>query len=138
MKQMLIEENIALLDHRLTSSKTLTPSNLVDHIMNDIDKTIDDLNATVQTSPNACSLFNEIYRLQSLKSDIIKQAIFTSRRMIEDLNTTMKKEQKKFISMNRLTGSKSEWKIKVLNAIEIRRLHMIHRVNLIIQYKLNA
>jgi hypothetical protein len=89
MKQMLIEEDIALLEHRLTStqSQSQSASNLVGRMIDDIDITLKNSNETVEISPTIGFFSNEIKRLQVLKRDIIHLAIITSRGMAENFNT---------------------------------------------------
>jgi hypothetical protein len=98
MKQMMVEEDIALLEHRLTSTQS----------------------QIVETSATTCSLSNEIKRLQVLKKDIIHQAIITSRGIAENLNTMIQIEKNKFSSKNRFIESTWEWQKMVFDAIEIR------------------
>jgi vacuolar-type H+-ATPase subunit H len=133
---MLINQDIALLEHRLTSTQSGSSSNLLDHMINDIDTNLNHLTAVVQTSTNDLSLENEINRLKHLKKDIIHQAIITNRKMAENLNTIIETEQKKFSLKNRFIESTSEWQQMVLNNIEKRQQHMISRTNFIIQHKL--
>ncbi len=106
---MLINQDIALLEHRLTSTQLGSSSNLLDHMINDIDTNLNNLKAVLQTSTNDLSLENEINRLKLRKKDIIHQAIITNRKMAENLNTIIETEQKKFSLKNRFIESTSEW-----------------------------
>jgi len=133
---MLINQDIALLEHRLTSIQLGSSSNLLDHMINDIHTNLNNMKAVVPTSTNDLSLKNEINRLKLLKKDIIHQAIITNRKMAENLNTIIEAEQKKFSVNNRFIQSTSEWQQIVLNTITKRRQHMISRTDFIIQHKL--
>lgn len=133
---MMIEEDIALLEHHLTSNKTRSSSNLIHLMIDDIDSTLKNSNEIIKTSPTTCSSSIEINRLQILKRDIIHQAIITSRRMAENLNTMIQIEQDKFSSTNRFMESTSEWQQMVFDTIETRRLNMIKRANCVIKHKL--
>jgi hypothetical protein len=138
MNQMMIEEVIALLEHRLTSTQSQSASNLVGHMIADIDTILKNSNETVKTSPTTCTLSNEIKRLQVMRRDIIHQTIIASRRMAENLKTMIQIEQNKFSLKNRFIECTSEWQKMVLNAIEIRRLHMIERASFTIKHKLGS
>ena len=133
----MIEEEIALLEHRLTSTQSQLTSNLIGHMLDDIDAMLNNnLNETNEMSPTNESLQNEIERLQTLKKDMIQQAVITSRRMADRLNTIVQIEQNKFSLMNRYMASTYEWQKVVFDTIETRRLHMIERANFIIKHKL--
>ena len=136
MKQMMNEEDMALLEHRLTSTQPRASSNLVGRMIDDIDTILTKSNQTVQTSANNCFVSNEINRLQALKKDIIHQAIITNRGMVENLKTIITAEQNKFSLKNRFMESTSTWQKIVLDTIEMRRLHQVERARFIIQYKL--
>src|SRR4051812_9791096 len=103
MKQMKIEEDIALLQHRhSTPTQLQSASNLVHQMVHDIDENLKYLNETMEISPTTqCSLSDEINKLQTLKNDIIHQAIITCRRMRENSNTIIEMEQNKFSLKNR-------------------------------------
>jgi hypothetical protein len=133
---MLIQEDIASLEHRLVSTHSHSPSNLIHYMIDDIDSNLENSNESVQTSTNDCLSPDDITRLALLKKDIIHQAILTSHRMTENLNTITQAEQNKFSLKNRFIESTSEWQQMVLNTIETRRKHMIMRANFIIQHKL--
>ncbi|CAF1294384.1 unnamed protein product [Adineta steineri] len=128
-KQMIIQEDIALLEYRLTSTQVQSASNLIENMINDIDNRLKQFHQTAEQ-------FNEIKKLQDLKHDIIHQAILTSRRMADDFNTIIEKEKTKFTLENRFIQSTAPWQRLVLDAISIRRQHMIKRANLIIKHKL--
>jgi hypothetical protein len=139
MKQMIIEEDIVLLQQRLSSSQSSPQaSNLVHQIIDDIDQDVQNFTATVESTADNCSSSNEIDRLQTLKHDLIYQAIRTSRRKAEKLNSIIQVEQNRFSVKNRYMESTSEWQQMVLDAIQTRRQHMIERTNFIIQHKLPA
>jgi hypothetical protein len=136
-KQMLIEEDIALLEHRLTTTQSYSPSTLLDHMLNDIvDTILETLNTVDQTDANNDSSKNEIEQLVLLKNIIIQRAINTSRKMADNLNNNIQIERNKFSLNNRYIESTSEWQQMVLNTIETHRAHMIKRTHYIIQHKL--
>ncbi|CAF1349805.1 unnamed protein product [Adineta steineri] len=128
-KQMIIEEDIALLEYRLTSTQLQSAPNLIENMINDID-------ARFKQSHQTAEQINEIKKLQDLKHDIIQQAVFTSRQMANDLTKIIEKEKKKFTLQNRFIQSTAQWQKLVLDAIDKRRQHMIKRVNFIIKHKL--
>ena len=137
MKQRMIEGDIALLEHRQTStSSQQSASNLVSHMIDDIDILLKNSNEIMETSSIACSLTNEIERLQVLKQGIVHQAVITSRRLAENLNAVVQLEQNKFSSKNRYMESTSEWQEVVFDAIETRRVHQIKRAKFLLQHKL--
>ncbi|CAF1294106.1 unnamed protein product [Adineta steineri] len=128
-KQMMILEDIALLEYRLTSTQLQPASNLIENMISDIDN---HLKQSYQTAEQS----NEIKKLQDLKHDIIHQAVLTSRRMGNDFNAIIEKEKKKFTLQNRFIQSTAQWQNLVFDAIERRRQHMIKRANFIIKHKL--
>ena len=70
--QMLNEEDIALLEHRLTATiQSQLATNLIGHMIDDINVILTNSNKTDEISLTNCFLPNEINRLQTLKRDII-------------------------------------------------------------------
>ena len=136
MKEMLIEEEIAMLEHRLTSTQSQSASNLLGCMIDDVDTLLSSWNETAEKYPLTCCLTDEIETIQTLKRDIIHQAISTSYGMAQKLNKMIQLEKNKYTLKNRLLESTSEWQHMVLNAIELRRLHIIKRANFIIKHKL--
>ena len=137
MKQMMIEEDIALLEHRQTSTPPQqSASYLVSHMIDDIDILLENSNEIMETSSIACSPTNEIERLQVLQQGILHQAVTASRRLAENLNEIVQFEQNKFSSKNGYMESTSEWQAIVFNAIETRRLHQTQRAKFLLQHKL--
>ncbi|CAF1511616.1 unnamed protein product [Adineta steineri] len=128
-KQMIIQEDIALLEYRLTSTQVQSAPNLIENMINDIDNRLKQFHQTAEQ-------FYEIKKLQDLKHDIIHQAILTSRRMADEFNTIIEKEKTKFTLENRFIQSTAQWQKLVFDAIDIRRQHMIKRTNFIIKHKL--
>ena len=134
---MLIEEDIALLERRLTATQSQWTFNLVHQMIDHIDHSLRQLNSTDEISQDGyLNSPNEVKRLQALKSDIVQQAILTIRGMKENLNATIQIEQNKFSLKNRYMESTTGWQTRVFDAIEMRRLHMIDRANFVIRYKL--
>ena len=136
MKQMMIAEDVALFDYRLVLTQSQTASNLLGQMIDDIDTILSNPNETVEPSTNTPTLTNEITRLQTLKKDILTQAISTSHGMIENLNTMIQEELKKYSLQNRFLESTAEWQKLVLDAIHTRQLHMIKRSKFTIGHKL--
>ena len=137
MKQMSIEEDIALLECRHTTTQSQSTFNLVHQMIEHIDHSLRQLNSTDEISQGGClNSTNEVKRLRALKSDIIQQAILTSRGMKENLNATIQIEQNKFSLKNRYMESTTGWQTRVFDAIEMRRLHMIERANFVTRHKL--
>lgn len=137
---MLIEENIAWLKHRCTttvssSSSTQSLPHLLYRMIDDIDVIFTKYNQTDQISTGESDLANEIERSQLLKEDIIRQAVSTSTGMIQNLNDTIQTERDKFFVENRYMKSTSAWQETVLKAIDTRRNHMIERAYYMIRYR---
>lgn len=135
-KQMLIEQDIALLEHRLKSTQAYSSSELIHRMLDNIDLTLQEQTVTVSTCENDHSTENGIERLQNLKNDIIHQAIVTSRKLAHELNKDIQTEERKFSVKNRYIESTSEWQQMVLNIIELRRNYMIDRANYIMKHTL--
>ena len=140
MEKLIIEEDIALLEHRLTSitAQYQSASNLIHRMIDDMDMMLKGFNETLAITSTACVLSTDMERLRALKKDIIDQAILTSSKMIDNLNLIIQSEENKFSVQNRYMESTSEWQKSVFNAIENRRLHMIQRANFMIKYKLRT
>lgn len=137
MKQMIIEEDIVLLQQRLSLSQSQSQaSNLVHQMIDDIDLDVQNFTTTVESTADNSFSSNEIQRLQTLKHDIIHRATLTSRRKAEKLNTIIQVEHNRFSVRNRYMESTSEWQKMVFDTIEARRLHMIERANFITKHKL--
>jgi len=88
-------------------------------VIDDIDTNLNQLKETTQVSTIESIPTKEIERLELLKKDIIRQAISTSKRLIQDLCDSIQVERNKFSVENRYMESTSDWQSKVLNAIEI-------------------
>ena len=140
MEQLIIEEDIALLEHRLTSTTVQyqSASNLIHRMIDDMDMVLKGFNDTVAITSTTCVLSADMERLRTLKKDIIDQAIATCSKMRDNLNLIIQIEENKFSVRNRYMESTSEWQKSVFNAIENRRLHMIHRANFMITHKLRT
>ena len=138
MEKLIIEEDIALLEQRLTSTTVQyqSASNLIHRMIDDMDMMLKGFNDTVATTSTACVLSTDMERLRTLKKDIIDQAILTSSNVRDNLNRIIQIEENKFSVQNRYMESTSEWQKSVFNAIENRRLHMIQRANFMIKHKL--
>ena len=97
MQKLIIEEDIALLQHRLTSTTVQyqSESNLIHHMIDDMDMMLKSLNDTVAITPTACILSTDIKTLRTLKKDIIHHAIVTSSTMIHNLNLIIQSEENK-------------------------------------------
>lgn len=136
MKQLVNEEDMALLQHRLTSTQSQASTHFLTRMIDDIDLAITKSNRAVQISTEHYSTSDEINRLQALKKDIIHQAMLTSRGMVDDLNVIIETEQNRFLRKNRFMESTSKWQKTVLDTIQRRRLHQIERAYFICKYKL--
>ena len=140
MEKLIIEEDIVLLEHRLTSTTVQyqSASNLIHRMIDDMDMMLKSLNDTVAITPAACVFSTDMERLRTLKKDVIDQAFVTSSKLIDNLNLIIQSEQNKFAVKNRYMESTSEWQKSVFNAIENSRLHMIQRANFNIKHKLRS
>ena len=136
MAQIIIEEDIALLEHRLTSNNPQPSSNLVYRMIDDIETMLEKSNEMADTFVMKHCSCSEMIRLESLKKDLINQAIITSRGLIENHNAMIQNEQHKYSTMNKYLESTAEWQKTVLDIIEVRRVHMIQHGNYILKYKL--
>ena len=136
MEKLIIEEDIALLQHRLTSTTAQhqSTSKLIHRMTDDMDMMLKGLNDTVAITPTACLLSNDMERLRTLKKDIIDQAIATCSKMRDNLNLIIEIEENKFSVQNRYMESTSQWQKSVFNAIENRLLNMIQRANFMIKH----
>ena len=140
MEKLIIEEDIALLEHRLTSTTVQHQStpNLIRRMIDDMDMMLKSFNETLAITSTSCLLSTDMERLRTLKKDIIDQAIVSSSKMRDNLNLIIQTEENKFSVQNRYMESTSEWQKTIFNAIKNRRLHMIQRANFMIKRKLRT
>ena len=114
---------MACLERRL-SARPLQPSSTL------FDRMIDDIDAMEQTSPT------EWEQMKQLKKDIIHRCIVTGRGMVDHYHHGVLLAQEKYFVKRRVDESKAEWQLKMIQAIETRRLHMLERSTCVIQLKL--
>ena len=117
------EEEVACLERRLTA-RPLQPSST------SLDRMIDDIEAMEQTSPT------EWEQMKQLKKDIIHRCIIIGRGMADRYHNNVLHEQKKYFVTRGVDESTAEWQLKMIQAIETRRLHMLERSTCVIQLKL--
>ena len=138
MEKLIIDEDMALLEHHLISIQYQSTSSLIYRMIDDIDMMLKALNNTAEITPTACYSSNDKERLQTLKKDAIDQAILTSSNMRANRNIIIETKQNKFSLENRCMESTSDWQRLVSNAIENRRLHMTRRTDFMIKQKLRT
>ncbi|CAF0849137.1 unnamed protein product [Adineta ricciae] len=136
--QLIIEEDIALLQHRLLSTTLNSTSNLVRKIINNIVTDIQKLNdpLTESTTTNTSSKTAET--LSAWRKDIIQEAIFIHQKGLEQIKTTIQTEHEKFYIQNRYKETTCQYQKRVYEAIENRSQHMIKRANCMKQYHLST
>jgi hypothetical protein len=77
----MIDEQVAILKHRLTSKQVPPASTLLDHMIDDIDIIIrNQQHAIEQNASNNRSSY-QFHKMNQFKNDIIQQSIITSRHM---------------------------------------------------------
>ena len=122
-----MEEDIAILEHRLTSKQLPPATTLLDQLINNIDAMIaesnDDFEST--TSINSSSL--QLKKMDQLKQDIIHHSIITGHQMIENFKKIILDEKQKCLFHKSQDESPSDMQRAIVNAIETRQLHMIKR-----------
>ena len=95
-KQALMEEQLKILEHRLTSMSLSPTNNLFDGIIDDIDKKItQSFNTLKKEVSNTCAAI-EFQKLSQLKQDILSQSIEISLKLKEPYAQMIKEEQQKF------------------------------------------
>lgn len=122
-KQNMPEEEVALLERRLTA-RQLRPLSTVFDLM------IDEINALEPTTST------EWEKMKQLKNDIIRRCIETGRGVEEKFSHMVLLEKEKYFVKRDVDQSTSEWQSAVIDSIEIRRLYMIERASRITQFKL--
>lgn len=135
---MMIEEEIAMLRNRLTSTQSIGSCNLLNCMIDDIDTNIKNLSEPVENSTTRTSSSDTTARMQLLKNDIVNQAIETCYRIVRDEEQVRNQEKQKFSLRNRFMESTQEWQQLVYDAIQSRELHMINRAHFIMSHKLNT
>jgi hypothetical protein len=132
----MVDEQVAILERRLPSKQLLPPSTLLDHMINNIDTIASKPNDVVQQSTSTTSLSHQLEKMKQLKHDIIYQSITTGRKIIESFGKVVLDEKQKYSFNENGDVSPQENQTAVINAIEIRRLHMIKRVKYMTEQKL--
>jgi hypothetical protein len=133
-----MDEQVAILEHHLNSNQLLPPSNLLDHIINNIkimlltqaQDTIEQQNASITTS------FDCLEKLGQYKHDVIQQSVITGRKISDSLAKIVLDEKQKYCRSENDAKAQSEWWVAVINAMETRRLHMIERAEYMTKHKL--
>jgi hypothetical protein len=132
----MIDEQVAILEHRLMSKQVPPASSLLDHKIDDIDIIIrNQQDAIEQDASNNRSSY-QFDKMNQFKNDIIQQTIIISCQMGENFVKIVRDEQQ-IHSFNRNDDeSQSDKQVSAINAIETRRLHMIKWAKYITQQKL--
>ena len=111
-----------------TSSHSQTIATVVDVRL---DLMIDDIEAMEQTSPT------EWEQMKQLKKDIIHRCIIIGswhgRQVSQQCSARTERSTSSSVGVDESTA---EWQLKMIQAIETRRLHMLERSTCIIQLKL--
>ena len=133
----MIDEEIALLEHRLQTKQQLSSApTLLDRMLNNIDATLNEQEQSLgANASNNCSSA-ALDKMDQLKHDIIQQSISAARQMKATFVTTVLQEGQNNCPYETDTEFTSKKQVAIKNAIEIRRLHMIERAEYITQYKL--
>lgn len=121
----MIEEEVALLERRLTARQLVSRPTLFDLMLDDID-------ATQQTTPM------EWEGIKQLKNDILRRGIMADCGMAEKFRNAALAEKEKYFVKRNVDESITNWQMAVINTIERRRLHMIERAAYITQFKLST
>ena len=135
---MMMEDEIAILRTRLTSTQSISTCNILNCMIDDIDTMIKNLSEPVENSTSSISSSDAMAKMQLLKNDIINQAIETSYRIVKNAEQVRNQEKQKFSLRNRFMESTQQWQQVVYDAIENRELHMINRAHFIMNHKLNT
>ena len=136
--QLIIEEDIALLQHRLLSTTIKSTSDSLHKIINNIETNIEKLNNSLTEPPITYTSSNTIEALITLKKDIIQEAIYIHQKELKQIQTIIQTEQRKFLVQNRYMEKTSEYQQRANEAIEHRRQHMIERANYMKQFRLST
>ena len=114
---------MACLERRL-SARPLQPSSTL------FDRTLDDIDAMEQTLPT------EWEQMKQWKKNIIHRCIMVGHGIADSYHNDVLLAQEKYFVKRGVDESKAEWQLKVIQAIETRRLHMLERSTCVIQLKL--
>ncbi|CAF1306853.1 unnamed protein product [Adineta steineri] len=127
--QTMINEQVAILEKRLSSKQTPPPSTLLDHMIDDIDKVLSTPNDVIEQNVSTNFPNDQLEKMNQLKHDIIQQSIITATNMSKNYLD---------MSLNRNYEESQTTEIQnaVLKAMETRRLHMMKRAQYLLQYKL--
>ena len=132
----MIDEQVAILECRLTSKQLSPASTLLDRLIDNIDTTLvktNDVNDQTASTPFPSDQFE---KMGQLKHDIVQQSIITGRQMAEGFVKIVLDEKEKYYFKESDDESQSEMQLAGFNAIETRRLHMIQRAKCITVQKL--
>ncbi|CAF1411644.1 unnamed protein product [Adineta ricciae] len=95
------KEYIALLQHSLLLTTLKATSSLLHKIINNIDTNIQKLNDPSTQYTTTYTSSNTIETLLTLEKHVIQEAIFIHPKELEQIQTTIQKEQKKFFVQNK-------------------------------------
>ncbi|CAF1532884.1 unnamed protein product [Adineta steineri] len=136
-KRVLMNEQIAILEHHLISKQPLSASTLIDHTINRIEPSLTkSINVMVQDDTSANILSSQSQKVNQLKHDIINQSIITAHQMPENSTHIILDKTHRLLTNKHDDQHSYEIQITVINAIENRRLHMIKRGNYMLEEKL--
>ena len=136
MKQTSLERQISVLEHRRTARAVLPSFTLFDRMLDNIETQIAESIGVMDLTASHSLIFVDYEKLSQLKRDIIQQSIESGRAMIVDYATTIHSEKQNFFVKTNADEHTRRMRIAVLDAIELRRLHMVKRANYLTQQKL--
>jgi len=101
--------------------------NLFDCMSDEVDEKLTKSVGIIDQNASNTYLSIEFEKINQLKEDIVHQSVDTRRAMVELFTKIVHDEQNKFFFKKNANEHRSNMEVTILNAIEIRRSHMIER-----------
>jgi len=131
-----MDEQVAILERRLTSKELPPASTLLDRTIDSIETILANPNDVTEGNVLITSSSHQFEKMNQMKHDLIHQSILAGRETIATYMKTILAEKQKCSFNKNINDSWSDIQVAVINAIETRRLHMIERAKYITQQKL--
>ncbi|CAF0889508.1 unnamed protein product [Rotaria sordida] len=131
----MMNEQMAMLEHRLTSKQLPSASTLLDHKLDNIDTVFLKSKALMEQNKTTNFSSHQFNKMNQLKHDIIHQSVITDHQMVQKFIEIVCDEKQKYSFNQKGDESPSQIQVIVTQAVENRRLHMIQHASYITQYK---
>ena len=136
LKQTAVEKQVAIMEHRRTARAVLPSSTLFERMLDDIDTQIAETVDVIDLTASRKFICSESRKLRQLKQDLIRRSITSGRVIKADYATIIQSEKQNFFVKTNTDEHTLRMHVAILDAIELRRSHMVERAKYITQQKL--